>query len=193
VADVKGYIQDAVEQHRRAVDAVADMTEVIGAAVDIVATALRAGGSVLFCGNGGSAADAQHLAAELVGRFEKERPGWAAHALHANTSSLTAIGNDYGFDRVFARQVEAFGRSGDVLVALSTSGGSPNVLAAIETARSRGMKVIGMTGGDGGKMATVCDVHLNVGVGSTARVQEAHIMIGHIVCGLVEESLCERP
>ena len=161
------------------------------AATDALRTALRAGRTVLVCGNGGSAADAQHFAAELVGRFTRERRAWPALALTTDTSALTAIGNDYGFDRVFARQVEAHGQSGGVLIGISTSGGSPNVLAAVETARARGLVTIGLTGRDGGALGRAVDVHLNVPSRSTARTQEVHITLLHVLCDLVEQELVD--
>lgn len=151
--------------------------------------AFRSGGKVLFCGNGGSAADAQHLAAELSGRFYTDRPPLYAEALHVNTSFVTAVANDYGYDEVFARMVEASGRAGDVLVAISTSGNSPNILKCIERAQKQGMVVVGFTGVSGGKMAAVCELLLNVPSGDTPRIQEAHIMIGHIICDLVEREM----
>ena len=163
----------------------------IAAAADALRTALGGGRTVLVCGNGGSAADAQHFAAELVGRFALERRAWPALALTTDTSALTAIGNDHGFDRVFARQVEAHGRPGDVLVGISTSGGSPNVLAAVETARSRGLVTIGLTGRDGGALGRAVDVHLNVPSPSTARTQEVHITLLHVLCELVEQELVD--
>ena len=159
------------------------------AAADLCTAALKAGGKVMFCGNGGSAADAQHLAAELSGRFERNRAGLAGLALTTDTSALTAIANDYGYDRVFARQVEALGRPGDVLYAISTSGNSPNVLAAVEAARARGIRVIAVTGASGGQMRAACDVLLNVPAVAAARVQEMHIAVGHMICGIVEEAL----
>jgi D-sedoheptulose 7-phosphate isomerase len=161
------------------------------AAAGALVAALRGGRAVLVCGNGGSAADAQHFAAELVGRFERERRAWPALALTTDTSVLTAIGNDYGFERVFARQVEAYGRAGDVLIGISTSGGSPDVLAAVETARARGLVTIGLTGRDGGALGGRVDVHLNVPSPSTARVQEAHATLLHVLCDLVERELVE--
>jgi D-sedoheptulose 7-phosphate isomerase len=147
---------------------------------------LAAGGKVLAFGNGGSAADAQHLAAELIGRFKREREAFAAVALTTDTSILTALANDYGYDRVFARQIEGLGRAGDIAWAISTSGNSPNVLAAIATAKGRGLKVIGLCGGDGGKMAPLCDLALIVPSTDTALIQEAHVTILHVVCALVE-------
>jgi len=157
--------------------------------VHVLVGALRTGGRVMFCGNGGSAADAQHLAAELSGRFYYDRPPLAAEALHVNTSYLTAVANDYSFDEVFARMVRGQGRRGDVLVGLSTSGNSPNVIRAFETAREAGITVIALTGSTGGKMAPLADLLLNVPSDDTPRIQEAHILIGHIVCEMVEQEL----
>jgi D-sedoheptulose 7-phosphate isomerase len=150
-------------------------------------TSFQAGGKVLFCGNGGSAADAQHLAAELSGRFFADRPPLFAEALHVNSSFLTAVANDYGYDAVFARMVEAAGRKGDVLIAISTSGNSPNILNTIDMAKKIGMVVVGMTGATGGKMKNDCDVLLNVPSTVTPRIQEAHILLGHIICEIVEK------
>lgn len=161
----------------------------IRAAADAMLAAFRADGKVLFCGNGGSAADAQHIAAELSGRFYRDRPPLFAEALHVNSSFVTAVGNDYGYDEVFARMTEAAGRRGDVLVAISTSGSSPNILKAVERARQRGMAVVGMTGQSGGKMRELCDVLLNVPSAETPRIQEAHILIGHILCEIVEREM----
>ncbi|MBQ7760058.1 MAG: D-sedoheptulose 7-phosphate isomerase, partial [Acidaminococcaceae bacterium] len=152
----------------------------------VVKAALANGNKVLFCGNGGSAADSQHLAAEFVGRFQKERQGLPAIALTVDTSVLTAVGNDYGFDKVFVRQVEALGNKGDVLVGISTSGNSPNVLAAIELAKSKGIYCVGMTAAGGGKMMEVCDECIAIPAKITARAQEMHILIGHILCELVD-------
>ncbi len=158
-------------------------------AVDSIARALAAGGKILVCGNGGSAADAQHCAAELVGRFERDRRGLPAIALTTDTSALTAISNDYGFERVFARQVEAHGRPGDVLVSISTSGSSPNVLAAQSAAKAAGMVTVALTGRDGGALGAAADIHVNVASPSTARVQEVHRTILHVICQLVEEGI----
>ncbi len=152
----------------------------------IIKKALADGHKVLFCGNGGSAADSQHLAAEFVGRFQKERQGIAGIALTVDTSILTAVANDYGYERVFSRQVEALGQPGDVLVGLSTSGNSKNVLAAIAEAKVKGMKCIGMTAEGGGKMKDECDICIAVPCPVTARAQEMHILIGHIICELVD-------
>ena len=149
--------------------------------------ALKSGNKVLFCGNGGSAADAQHLAAELIGRFQKERRSLASVALTTDTSILTAVANDYGYDEVFARQVEGLGRSGDVLIGISTSGNSANVVKAALKARDTGMHTIAFTGEGGGKLKDICDITFAVPSIVTARIQEMHIMVGHIICELVEE------
>jgi D-sedoheptulose 7-phosphate isomerase len=160
------------------------------AAMQIV-RALRAGGKVIFFGNGGSAADAQHLAAEFTGRYLKERRALPALALHANTSALTAIGNDYGFDLVFARQMEALGKEGDVAVGISTSGNSPNVLRALEVAKSKSIYTVALTGASGGKMKKVADCTICIPSEETPRIQECHILTGHIICEIAEELLFE--
>jgi D-sedoheptulose 7-phosphate isomerase len=161
------------------------IAEVAGACV----AALRAGGKVLFAGNGGSAADAQHLAGELVSRFAYDRPGLPAFALTTDTSVLTAIGNDYGYERLFARQIEAVGSKGDVFFGLSTSGRSANVLLALDLARARGLVTIGMSGRTGGEMASRCDHLLRVPSETTPRIQEGHIAMGHAICQLIEAEL----
>ena len=159
--------------------------EAIGLCVD----SLNNGGKIWFAGNGGSAADAQHLAAELSGRFYLDRKSIPAEALHVNTSFMTAVANDYGYDQVYARLLEGCARKGDVLVAISTSGNSANILEAAKTARSMGMKVIGLTNANGGQLAEHCDVLLNVPSTDTPRVQECHIMLGHILCENIEKEL----
>ncbi len=161
----------------------------VAAAAEAAIACLEAGGTMYFCGNGGSAADAQHLACELAGRYLLDRPGLAAVALTTNTSSLTAIGNDYDFNQVFSRQLEGLGVPGDVLVALTTSGRSPNVLRAIQAARRLGMTVIGFTGLKGKGFARRCDVALVTPSLSTPRVQEGHIAMGHALCELIEHAL----
>ncbi|MCS7036488.1 MAG: D-sedoheptulose 7-phosphate isomerase [Saprospiraceae bacterium] len=153
----------------------------------------QSGGKVLLCGNGGSAADAQHIAAELSGRFYFDRPPLYAEALHVNTSYLTAVANDYGYNEVFARMVEAAGRPGDVLIAISTSGNSPSVLRAVQKAVEVGMSVIGLTGASGGKLATCCPLCLQVPSSDTPRIQECHILIGHIWCEVLEKGLFQPP
>lgn len=150
---------------------------------------LKSGRKVLFCGNGGSAADAQHLAAELSGRFYLDRDPLPAEALHVNTSYLTAVANDYSYEEVYARLVKGMGHEGDILVALSTSGNSTNILRAIEEAKKKKMIIVGMTGASGGKMAALCDLILKVPSTDTPRIQEVHILMGHILCELTEASL----
>jgi D-sedoheptulose 7-phosphate isomerase len=157
--------------------------------VDLIVATLRAGGRLLLAGNGGSAADAQHIAAELTGRFMRERRPLAALALHSNTSAVTAIANDYGYEQVFARELAAHARPGDVFLAISTSGNSPNILRAIDAARDHDVLVIGLTGESGGAMRGACDLCLCVPSTAAARIQEMHIMIGHTICQLVEERL----
>jgi len=169
-----------------------ELLKSIEIATSAIIRTFRNNGSVLFCGNGGSAADAQHLAAEFSGRFYYDRPPLNSEALHVNTSYLTAVGNDYSFDEVYARIVRAKGRKGDVLVALSTSGNSGNILKAVLAARETGMTVIGMTGQSGGQMKELCNIHINVPSADTPRIQEAHITIGHILCELAEASIFPR-
>ncbi len=150
---------------------------------------LNAGGKLMLAGNGGSAADAQHIAAEFVSRFAFDRPGLPAIAMTTDTSILTAIGNDYGYEKVFSRQLQALGRSGDVFIAYSTSGRSPNILLGLKEARARGLFCIGMTGAGGGDMAELCDVLLQVPANDTAEIQQGHAVLGHIITGLVESAI----
>lgn len=161
----------------------------INEAAELIIKTYKQGGRVFFCGNGGSAADAQHLAAELSGRFYFDRPPLAAEALHVNTSYITAVANDYTYDVIFSREVEAFCKKGDVLVGISTSGNSANVLKAFETAKDKGVLTIAMTGESGGKMASISDILINIPSNDTPRIQESHITIGHIICQIVEEEL----
>ncbi len=161
--------------------------DAVFAAADAVARAVLAGAKVIACGNGGSAADAQHLAAELVGRFRRERRALPAIALTVDTSILTAVANDYGFDRVFARQVEALAAPRDVVLGISTSGRSPNVVAALTAARERGATTIALTGVDGGPVGAAADIHLNVPDAATPRVQEVHRTLLHVICEIVDE------
>ena len=156
-------------------------------------TSLKNGGKVLFAGNGGSAADAQHMAGEFVSRFAFDRPGLPAIALTTDTSILTAIGNDYGYEKLFSRQVQAHGQRGDVFMGYSTSGKSPNILRAFEEARARGVVCIGLTGNRGGPMRELCDVLLEVPSSETPKIQEGHLVLGHIICGLVEAKLFTPP
>ncbi len=179
-----------VLQRMRADPQLIAQTEV---AATLCVSAITAGSKVVLCGNGGSAGDAQHLAGELVSRFRYDRPGMAAIALTTDTSVLTAIGNDYGYEKVFSRQVQALGRAGDVLVAISTSGRSPNVLGAMAAARAAGIATIGMTGGDGGAMAALCDIELRIPAAETPLIQQGHIVLGHVLCQLIEERVHPRP
>ena len=161
----------------------------VAAAVETLLTALAGGGKVLIFGNGGSAADAQHFACELVGRFLRERQALAAIALTTDASTMTAVANDYGFDRVFVRQIEALGRPGDVAIGISTSGSSANVLAGVQYAKSRGLKTVAFTGGNGGPIGAAADVHVNVPHALTPRVQEVHRTLIHAVCDQIEREL----
>jgi D-sedoheptulose 7-phosphate isomerase len=161
-------------------------------AVDCVA-AVRRGNKILFAGNGGSAADAQHLAAELVGKLAYDRPGLPAISFTTDTSILTAIGNDYGYEDVFSRQIDAIGVKGDVFIAISTSGRSKNLVKALTAARAKGLLTVGMTGATGGDMLALCDHCLKMPSTSTQKIQEAHIVVGHIFCGLIERLLFPRP
>lgn len=156
-------------------------------AVDLVTTAFQKGRRVYFCGNGGSAADAQHLAAEFSGRFYTDRKALPAEALHCNSSYLTAVANDYGYDLVYSRMVDGIGEAGDVLIGLSTSGNSVNIVRAFEVAKQKGIHTIGFTGERGGSMRTLSDILINIPSTDTPRIQESHITIGHIICQLVEE------
>jgi len=165
------------------------LQQTIASCVDTITTAFKNGNKVLFCGNGGSAADAQHLAAEFSGRFYTDREALPAEALHVNTSYMTAVANDYSYDVVYSRMIQGIGKKGDVLVGLSTSGNSVNIIKAFETARQKGMTTIGFTGATGGKMKDTCDFLLNVPSTDTPRIQESHILLGHIICQLVEEQI----
>lgn len=161
----------------------------INQVADAMCHALKGGHKLMFCGNGGSAADSQHLAAEFVGRFVKDRAPLAAMALSTDSSALTCIGNDYGFEQVFERQVLGLGQSGDVLIGISTSGQSPNVIKAVAAAKSKGIYTIGLLGRDGGALKGLANLAIVVPSSNTARIQEAHIFIGHCLCGMIEERL----
>ena len=182
------HFDEAVETHRMAA---AQLSAHVAAAATMVETALRRGGTVLLCGNGGSAAESQHFAAELTGRFRRERRGWPAVALTTDVSALTSIGNDYGFSQVFARQVEAIGRPGDVLIAISTSGTSANVVEAARRARESGLSVVALTGPDAGAVGALAHVVVAVPGASTARVQEVHLTVLHAMCDEIEAALVE--
>lgn len=178
--------EKAIAEHLEVIRQVAEQQSVLEAIAQSMAATLRIGGKILWCGNGGSAADCQHLAAEIVGRFRRERRGLASIALTTDTSILTAVANDYGYEMVFSRQVEALANSGDLLVGISTSGNSKNVVNALEAARARGVVTVAFTGSGGGKLATMADHLLAVASRDTARIQEAHILAGHMLCDWVE-------
>jgi D-sedoheptulose 7-phosphate isomerase len=182
------FLQE-LAQHQALMSALPALDDAITEAGRRLAAVLAGGGKLMFCGNGGSAADAQHLASELTGRFIKDRRPLAGLALSTDSSALTCIGNDYSFDEVFARQVSGLGRAGDGLVAISTSGNSRNVLRAVAAAREAGVFTLGLLGRDGGELAKVCDAAIVVPHQVTARIQEAHILIGHTLCGLIEREL----
>lgn len=186
---MQNFIKAQCDEIAAGFEALKALAPSIEAAARLWAAALGAGGKVMLCGNGGSAADAQHLAAELTGRYEMNRRGMAGLALTTDTSAITAIANDMGYESVFARQVEALGRPGDVLYAISTSGNSPNVLRAAETAKAMGVAVIGVTGEGGGALAPLSDVLIAVPAKRANHIQELHIAVGHMLCGIVEREL----
>jgi D-sedoheptulose 7-phosphate isomerase len=194
IPNVKGdVIETSLKQHIEIFQTIlGSEISLIQQCADLILETLEKGNKILICGNGGSAADAQHIAAEFVGRYETERKALPAIALTTDTSALTALANDYGFERIFARQVEALGNPGDLLIALSTSGNSPNVTAAVMSARQIGCKTIGLTGSGGKKLASLCDACILVPAARTARIQEAHITIGHIWCELVDAKFSQH-
>ena len=189
---MQSIIQFEFEEHLKIAQSTVDL---IGESLEIAANfcidSLNQGGKILIFGNGGSAADAQHIAAELVGRYKVERKGLAAIALTTDTSALTAIGNDYGYDRVFDRQVEALASQGDIVIGISTSGNSANVISALALAKKLDCKTIGLSGISGGEMNVLCDVNLVVPAEDTPRIQEMHIVIGHTLCHLIEQAFSE--
>jgi len=189
---MRDYITAQIAEAGRVMSAMlADdsLVATVQSAAEACVACLKNGGKVLLAGNGGSAADAQHMAAEFVNRFAVDRPGLAAVALTTDTSILTSIGNDYGYEKLFARQVQALGNRGDVFVAYSTSGRSPNILLALQEARARGLTCIGFTGNRGGPMAADCHYYLAVPSSDTPKIQEGHLVLGHILCGLTEKAL----
>lgn len=193
---MKSYIRAQIQETQALMSAMLtdnSLLERVELAADACITALKNGRKLLLAGNGGSAADAQHIAGEFVSRFAFDRPGLPAIALTTDTSILTAIGNDYGYDRLFARQMQAHGQKGDVFIAYSTSGRSPNVIAALKEAKSRGVICIGMMGNRGGPMQEICEHYLAVPSSDTPKIQEGHIVLGHILCGLVEQALFKVP
>lgn len=181
---------DILNEHQTMVKGLLNLESVVNQAAVTIVEAIKQGHKILIFGNGGSAADAQHFAAELTGRYKRERRGLPAIALTTDTSAITAIGNDYGYDKVFSRQVEALAQKGDILVGISTSGHSQNVLLALELGPSLGCKTIGLTGKDGGKIKGSSDISINVAIDNTPRVQEGHITIIHTICEWVEEAFC---
>ena len=180
------YLRGAIAEHQAVIARLEPLLPVISDVADEMRACLARGGKILIMGNGGSAADSQHIAAEIVGRFKKERKGWPAIALTTDTSILTSVGNDYGFDFIFSRQVEALCTPLDVVIGISTSGNSKNVVKAIQTAREIGAKTVALAGGTGGKLATMCDYNLTMPSDDTPRIQEAHILIGHSLCEMLE-------
>jgi D-sedoheptulose 7-phosphate isomerase len=182
-------LETTLAESAKAIAAITGILRELGQACELLSERIQAGGCVLAFGNGGSAAQAQHLAAELVGRFEQDRRALPALALTTDTSALTAIGNDYSFEEIFARQIRALARPGDVALAISTSGNSPNVLRALDAAREKNLRTIGLTGRKGGRMRERVDLCLCVPSDSTPRIQEAHLVISHILCHMVETSL----
>lgn len=183
---ISSQFEQNIELHKLSKEQLAD--GIFGAA-DLIIQAYKTGNKLLLCGNGGSAADAQHIAAELVGRFKKERKGLAAIALTTDTSIMTAVANDYWYDLLFARQIEALGKKGDVLIGISTSGNSVNIIRAAETAKFKGLKTIGFLGSGGGKLKDIVDISLVVPSSQSDRIQEIHILMGHIICSLIESHL----
>jgi D-sedoheptulose 7-phosphate isomerase len=193
---VRSYIAAQIRETQRIMASMLDDVSLlrdVEQAVTACVVSLRAGGKIIFAGNGGSAADAQHMAGEFVSRFAFDRPGLPALALTTDTSILTAIANDYGYEKVFSRQIRALGRSGDVLVGYSTSGKSPNLLAAFEAAREVGLVCIGLTGNRGGPMRELCHFLLEVPSADTPKIQEGHLVLGHVLCGLVEREMFGTP
>lgn len=192
---MKSYISAQLNEARKIIAAMSEdvvLQDAIALAAEACIASLRSGGKILLAGNGGSAADAQHIAGEFVSRFAFDRPGLPAVALTTDTSILTAIGNDYGYEKLFERQVQALGRTGDVFIAYSTSGTSPNILAALRQARALGLVCIGMTGSREGGMAEQCDHLLRSPSVDTPKIQEGHLVMGHILCGLVENAMFKR-
>lgn len=189
ITDITNIIQDELQSHQATIAQVITVSqEPLAHAAQLMVQTLHNGHKILLCGNGGSAADAQHIAAELTGRYKTERRGLPAIALTTDTSALTAIANDFGYDKVFSRQVEALANKGDLVIGISTSGNSANILLALEQAKSIGCPTLGLTGNSGGKMNTLCDINLVVPSNNTPRIQEMHILFGHILCQIVDAS-----
>ena len=193
---IKHYIDTQIKETQQVITSMladSKLQSTLGAAAQTCIDCLQSGGKILLAGNGGSAADTQHIAGELVSRFAFDRPGLAAIALTTDTSILTAIGNDYGYEKLFARQIQSLGQTGDVFIGYSTSGQSPNILLALEEAQSRGLSTIGLTGNRGGPMLDLCRYALEVPSADTPKIQEGHLVIGHILCGLIERTIFKAP
>jgi len=190
--EIKNIIGDSISVKQNILQS-EELVQAIKAVSDLLIETFNAGNRVWFCGNGGSAADAQHIAAELSGRFYFDRPPLPAEAMHVNTSYVTAVGNDYGYEEIYARYLRGAGSEGDVLVGISTSGNSENILKAQAVAKEKGIKVVSLTGATGGKMKELSDILLDVPSKITPRIQESHILLGHIICELVEDSLFSKP
>ena len=188
---MKSIIENEFSEHLKVAKNMSTLTSQVEVAARLCIDSLNNGGKILIFGNGGSAADAQHIAAEMVGRYKAERKGLPAIALTTDTSALTSIGNDYGYDRVFDRQVEALANKGDMAIGISTGGSSGNVISALKLAKEMGCRTIGFSGRDGGEMNTLCDVNLVVPAQDTPRIQEMHIVIGHTICHLIDEEFKE--
>ena len=188
---IKNIIQTSINTKQKVLENEA-LLKTIEEITERIVTCFKNDGKVLFCGNGGSAADAQHLAAEFSGRFYFDREPLNSEALHVNTSYLTAVGNDYSYDEIYSRIVKAKGRTGDVLIGISTSGNSKNVVRALEQAKEQGMITVSFTGESGGKMKELSDYLINIPSGDTPRIQECHILVGHIICELVEDALFDK-
>jgi D-sedoheptulose 7-phosphate isomerase len=180
-------IKKALASHKKALESLEESLKALGEIAELFLITLKNKGKIIFLGNGGSAADAQHLAAELAGRFKKERKPLAAMALSVNTSILTAIGNDYSFEEVFSRQIQALASADDLVVAISTSGKSKNIIKAVEAAKTKGVKTVGFLGKDGGDLSKIVDTSLVISSSDTAAIQEMHILAGHIICEIVDE------
>jgi D-sedoheptulose 7-phosphate isomerase len=191
LSTIQSHISSSVQVKTALLDD-QDLLNLIIKAVETITNSYKNGNKTLLAGNGGSASDAQHVSGEFVSRFNFDRPAIPSIALSTDTSILTGIGNDYGFERLFSRQIEAHGNKGDVFIGISTSGNSPNVIKALETCKEKGVISIGLTGATGGKMADLCDICIKVPSTVTPRIQESHILIGHIICHLVEEQLFEE-
>ena len=193
---LSAFVREEIAKTTATLVALAEDAEIIEATArvaDLCVAAIRRGNKVLFAGNGGSAADAQHLAAELVGKLAYNRPALPSISLTTDTSILTAVGNDYGYEDVFSRQIEGLGVKGDVLIGISTSGRSKNILKAFAAARAKGISIVGMTGATGGEMRALCDICLRIPSTDTQKIQEGHIVLGHICCGLIERAIFPRP